>query len=106
MEFPLPHPLGVLNLRFLPCGQVEVERRIIFVPCVPLTYLFGRPINTFQWIHPNSNPELWQQIQSAFHDELAPDELEPGQDELDVYRYKYLQKVGVVNHSVLVILGL
>ncbi len=61
--------------------------------------------NTFQWIHPNSNPELWQQIQSAFHDELAPDEPEPGQDELDVYRYKYLQKVGVVNHSVLVILG-
>lgn len=61
--------------------------------------------NTFRWIHPGSDPQLWQQVQSAFHDELLPDAAKPGQDDLDTYRYKYLQKVGVLNHSALVILG-
>src|SRR5258708_2128099 len=44
------------------------------------------PAATFRWIHPASAPQLWQQIQDAFHDELAPDEAKRGQDELDVYR--------------------
>jgi hypothetical protein len=61
--------------------------------------------NVFRWIHPGSDPQLWQQIQSAFHDELAPDEPKQGQSKLDTYRYKYLQKVGIVNHSALVIIG-
>jgi len=41
----------------------------------------------------------------AVDGELAPDEAKQGQDKLDVYRYKYLQKVGILNHSVLVIIG-
>ena len=61
--------------------------------------------NVFRWIHPGSDPQLWQQIQSAFHDELPPDEPKQGQSELDTYRYKYLQKVGIVNHAALVIIG-
>jgi hypothetical protein len=61
--------------------------------------------NTFRWVHPGSDPQLWHQIQSAFHDELVPDEPKQGQSELDTYRYKYLQKVGIVNHSTLVIIG-
>src|ERR1700733_1119529 len=80
----------------------------IFAGCLssgtPLENLADRP-NTFRWIHPGSDPQLWRQIQSAFHDELVPDEGKPAQGELDVYRYKYLQKVGVSNHSVPVILG-
>lgn len=60
---------------------------------------------TFRWIHPNSDPQLWQQIESAFQDELTPDDAKPGQDKLDVYRYKYLQRVGILNHSALVIIG-
>src|ERR1700687_4161444 len=61
--------------------------------------------DTFRWIHPSSEPQLWQQIESAFQDELAPDDAKEGQDKLDVYRYKYLQKVGILNHSALVIIG-
>jgi hypothetical protein len=61
--------------------------------------------NSFRWIHPGSDPQLWQQIQSAFRGELLPDEPKEGQGELDVYRYKYLLKVGVIDHSALVILG-
>lgn len=64
-----------------------------------------RGANTFRWVHPNSDAQLWQQIESVFRDELAPDEGKEGQDELDVYRYKYLEKVGILNHSVLVIVG-
>ncbi len=61
--------------------------------------------DTFRWIHETSDPQLWQQIQVAFADELAPDSPKQGQDSLDVYRYKYFQKVGVLNHSALVIIG-
>lgn len=59
----------------------------------------------FRWIRPTSDPQLWQHIQSAFHDELTPDEPKPGQDPLDVYRYKYLQRCGIVGHSALVVVG-
>jgi hypothetical protein len=61
--------------------------------------------SSFRWIHPASDPQIWEQILASFNDELVPDEAQPGQDELEVYRYKYLQKVGVVNHSALVIVG-
>jgi|ERR1700730_4154905 len=61
--------------------------------------------NAFRWVHPNSDPQLWEQILTSFNDELAPDVAQQGQSELDVYRYKYLQKVGVVNHYALVIVG-
>ena len=61
--------------------------------------------STFRWIHPNSDPQLWQQIESAFQDELGPDDAKSGQDGLDVYRYKYLQKVGILCDSALVIIG-
>ncbi len=60
--------------------------------------------DTFRWIHPSSDPQLWLQIESAFQDELAPDDPKPGQDNLDAYRYKYLQKVGILSHSALVII--
>jgi hypothetical protein len=60
---------------------------------------------TFRWIHENSDPQLWQTIQTAFTDVLAPDSSKQGQDELDAFHYKYLQKVGLVNHSALVIVG-
>jgi hypothetical protein len=61
--------------------------------------------DTFRWVHPSSDPQLWQQIESAFQDELAPDDAKQGQNKLDVYRYKYLQKVGILGHSALVIIG-
>jgi hypothetical protein len=61
--------------------------------------------NTFRWAHSTSDPQLWEQILTSFNDELAPDEPHQGTSELDIYRYKYLQKVGVLNHSALVIVG-
>jgi hypothetical protein len=60
---------------------------------------------TFRWVHATSDPQLWEQILTSFNDELTPDEPQQGRSELDVYRYKYLQKVGVLNHSALVIIG-
>jgi hypothetical protein len=62
-------------------------------------------VGTFRWIHPNSDPKLWQQIESAFQEELAPDDAKSGQDNLDVFRYKYLEKVGMLGDSALVIIG-
>lgn len=59
---------------------------------------------TFRWIHPSTDPKLWQQIRHAFQEDLAPDEPN-GRDPLDVYQYKFLDKVGVVDHSALVVLG-
>jgi hypothetical protein len=65
----------------------------------------SKPVTTFHWIQSASSPQLWRQIESAFHDELAPDESKDRQDELDVYRDSYLQKVGVLDHSALVVIG-
>src|SRR5947207_163229 len=61
--------------------------------------------DNFRWIHPKSDPQQWERVLKVFGDELAPDEAKPGQSELDAYRYKYLQRVGVVGHSALVIVG-
>lgn len=79
----------------------------VFTASSQATHRETKPETTdaFRWIHPSSAPQLWQQIESAFQDELAPDDARPGQDKLDVYRYKYLQKVGILNHSALVIVG-
>ena len=60
---------------------------------------------SFRWIHPSSDPRLWERIRIAFHDELGPDEAKPEVDRLDVYQYNFLQKVGLVGHSVLAIIG-
>jgi hypothetical protein len=80
---------------------------LVFTASTQATLLETKPetIGTFRWIHPNSDPQLWQQIEAAFQDELTPDDAKPGQDKLDVYCYKYLQKIGVLGHSVLVIIG-
>jgi hypothetical protein len=60
---------------------------------------------TFRWINPASDPQLWQQIQTAFRDEVAPDDPKSGVDSHDVYGYKYLERVGIVGHSALVIVS-
>lgn len=78
---------------------------------LPASALAGQPPaadsgqHLFRWIHASSDPKLWEQVLAAFNDELAPDQPEPGQNELDVYRYKYIQKVGIVDQSALVIIG-
>src|SRR5271169_967866 len=94
-----------------PRNHVNLRRLLpwlgLFTATSQATLLETKPdtIGTFRWIHPNSDPQLWQQIESAFQDELTPDDAKPGQDKLDVYRYKYLQKIGILNHSALVIIG-
>jgi len=60
---------------------------------------------TFRWIDPTSDPQEWEAIQSAFRGELAPDVAGPGQDALDVYRYKYVARAGIVSHSAVVFIG-
>src|SRR5258708_33035418 len=100
------NPRNRVNLRrFSPSLGLLIS--LIFTASSQATHLEPKPetAGTFRWIHPSSAPQLWQQIESAFQDELAPDDARPGQDKLDVYRYKYLQKVGILNHSALVIVG-
>jgi hypothetical protein len=59
----------------------------------------------FHWVQPASEPQLWEEILQKFNEELTPDQATPGTNALDVYGYKYLQKVGVIDHSALVIVG-
>lgn len=49
--------------------------------------------HAFRWIHPGTDPQLWHEIELAFSDELTPDAEKHGEP---VYRYKYLQKAGVL----------
>src|SRR5258708_29012741 len=100
------NPRNRVNLRrFSPSLGLLIS--IIFTAAAPATHLEPKPetAGTFRLIHPSSDPQLVQQIESAFQDELAPDDAKRGQDKLDVYCYKYLQKVGVLGHSALVIIG-
>lgn len=85
---------GLLILLFIPTSSKAIARE-------------SSPdeTGTFRWIHPNSDSQVWKQIQSAFSDELAPDVAKERQSELDAYKYKYLQKVGLLGHSALVIIG-
>lgn len=78
-----------------------------FFHCIPVAAQSVAPApSSFRWIHENTDPQLWQQLQLAFADDLAPDTPKPGQDtSLEVYGYKYFQKVAVVNQSALVIIG-
>jgi hypothetical protein len=62
------------------------------------------PADTFRWIDSDSDPKLWDQIRHAFRFELAPAEYS-GQASVDSSGYNYLQKVGVLRHSALVIIG-
>jgi hypothetical protein len=76
----------------LPWSRLSV---LLFVFCA--SFAVGREshpdtANTFRWIHPNSDPQLWEQVLKSFSDELSPDEPSQGQDRLDIYRYKYLAK--------------
>src|SRR4029077_15663863 len=61
--------------------------------------------SAFRWLDPASDPQLWQQVQTAFRDELVSDEPKPGLDAYEVYGYKYLERVGIVGHSALVIIS-
>lgn len=63
------------------------------------------PTNTFRWIHANTDTNLWEEILTAFNDELRPDDAKEGQSNLETYRYKYIQRIGVLGHSALVIIG-
>lgn len=65
----------------------------------------GDVAGSFRWIHPSSDPGLLKQVRAAFQHELAPDGAKPEADWRDVYQYNFLQKVGVVGHSALVIIG-
>ena len=92
------------------CVSVFLLRFVALVVVFGMSAAAGRErspnaANTFRWIHPTSDPQLWEQILSSFSGELRPDEPKQGIDEFDIYRYKYLQKVGVLNHSALVVVG-
>lgn len=101
------NPRNRVNLRRFSSWLVGLLISLFFTASSQATNSETKPETpgTFRWIHPNSDPQLWQQIESAFQDELTPDDEKPGQDKLDVYQYKYLQRVGILNHSALVIIG-
>lgn len=59
----------------------------------------------FHWVQPASDPKVWEEILQKFNEELTPDQAAPEKSGIDVYGYKYLQKVGTFDHSALVIVG-
>lgn len=61
--------------------------------------------DNFRWIQADSDPKLWEQILKEFNQELTPDQATPEKNPEDVYGYKYIEKVGVFNHSALVVIG-
>jgi len=95
---------GATNLR---CGVICLS----LLALVPSSRRAGAPesatatSDNFHWIHPDSDPKLWEQILQKFNLELRPDEAVPEKSPIDVYRYKYVKRVGVFNHSALVIIG-
>lgn len=89
--------LTVLTLFALaPAGATEISSE---APPAPTSKA------SFRWILPASDGPLWDKIQSAFADELQPDDPQPGVDQLDVFRYKYLHKVAILDRTALVIVG-
>ena len=65
----------------------------------------ARTPEAFHWVQPASDPKLWEEILQKFNEELTPDQEAPAKSGIDVYGYKYLQKVGTFDHSALVIVG-
>lgn len=59
----------------------------------------------FRWIHADSDPQLWEQILQRFNEDLTPDQATSEKSEVDTYKYKWIQKVGIFNKSALVIIG-
>jgi hypothetical protein len=59
--------------------------------------------NSFRWLSPTADTAAWAQIQSAFKPELQPDTGNP--DDGPVFAYKFLERVGLVGDSALVIIG-
>src|SRR5579862_6566702 len=66
----------------------------------------GQTTDGFRWLNAKADAATWTKIETAFQNELKPDERgTTGPDELDVYRYKFLEGVGIVDHSALVVIG-
>jgi hypothetical protein len=57
----------------------------------------------FRWLNAKTDAKTWAKIENAFQDELKPDE--PRSDGGDAFGYEFLQRIGVVDHSALVIVG-
>lgn len=98
----------------------EVKNRINLPACVTCLVLLAfapglartstsqlatKTPDSFRWIHADSDPQLWEQILQKFNEELTPDQATSQKSEVDTYRYKWIQKVGIFNQSALVIIG-
>jgi hypothetical protein len=57
----------------------------------------------FRWLNPKTDTATWTKIEAAFKTELQPDTAKANGD--TAYGYKYVERVGVVDHSALVIIG-
>jgi hypothetical protein len=80
----------------------------LLVSCSPpatLAQIPGETPDAFHWVQAASDPKLWEEILQKFNEELTPDQATPEKNTLDVYGYKYLQKVATFGHSALVIVG-
>jgi len=84
---------GFISLFILGSARATVPQTSIQTPEV------------FHWVHPASDPRLWEEILQKFNEELTPDQATPETSGIDIYGYKYLQKVGTFEHSTLVIVG-
>src|SRR5215470_8655598 len=61
----------------------------------------AQSVNSFHWLSPTANAATWTKIQNAFRGELQPDAART--DGSTAFGYKFLERVGLIDHSALVI---
>jgi len=59
--------------------------------------------DSFRWLNPKTDQAAWTKVEAAFKTELQPETASP--DGGVPYGYKYVERIGVVDHSALVIIG-
>ena len=59
--------------------------------------------NNFRWLSPTADASIWAKTQDAFKNELRPDTA--NSTSRTVYTYKFIERVGLVDQSAMVIIG-
>lgn len=82
-------------------AQVFLAAILFFLSCAAPSK--AQSANGFRWFTPASDAATWAKIQNAFKNQLQPDA--PKTDGSTVFAYKFLERVGIVDQSALVIVG-
>ena len=78
---------------------------IVFFSIIAVAYAVDATASdTFTWINTDDNPQILNEIKSAFTDELLPDNPEKVKPVVP-YFYKYVSRIGVYRNTRIVLIG-